>query len=222
LALKQAARNSSGNIPQEPADNQQGTYWSIHEEVAVRSSFGNGLPSAVTLSVLLGLSTTASGSSPDVVQDSSQDSFGVVSGPASDSVQALFPHARGVFLAEVASVEHSGRPGSDLGMSEGIRLRVISSTGVAPDGLWWVVALGNIPLKNHERVWRYYNPPERKLRITSQDFTVGRRYWFVTADPSERNFYPQGIMRYWPADSTVVPATIPRAVKTDAYRVSPK
>jgi hypothetical protein len=145
---------------------------------------------------------------------------GPVVGTAAKSLERLLPNARGIFLAEAETVVT--RHGMDSGTWRELRLRVLSSSGVTFDRIVWVLALGNVKMGTEARVWREINPPEKRLKITADDFVVGRRYWFATADPSESRFYPQGVMNFWAADSVGVPAMLSEAIETDAYRWRPE
>jgi hypothetical protein len=171
---------------------------------------------AAVLAVSLSFAVVARGDRHAEAQEISEPDTDPVVGPAHSKLERLFPHARGVFLAQVDSIRRRDASASDGLITDERQFHVLAQSGVVPNALVWVLGGGFIK--------RDYNKPLPKavsydrLKARPLDFVTGRAYWFVTADRADGEFYPLGIMGYWPADSLGPPDVLHQAVATDAYR----
>jgi hypothetical protein len=155
---------------------------------------------------------------PAVARAGPQDGPGPIQGTHAARLDSLFPHARGVFLAEVTSItERDERPG-DGDLYDRVDLRILHATGSALGWLQIVKASGGLMVFHDSSAAR--PPPPPHFTIAPGELKAGRRYWFVTA-PSRVEGYPRGVAHYWPADSAGVPLVIERALEQDAYRWHP-
>jgi hypothetical protein len=148
------------------------------------------------------------------------DDLGPVVGSVAARLDSLFPHASGVFLAEVTEISrHDERP-TDGNLYDSIGLKFVRGTGRSLPSLYLVVARGGFSYDDllmlsgmpvPKRPPPIYTLPPGRLR-------VGEQYWFVTAPEHEWESFPESVMGCWNADSAeAIAPLLEQAAATDAY-----
>jgi hypothetical protein len=127
---------------------------------------------------------------------------------APSELNALAPHAAGVWLVEVVEcVEYDSRP-CDGNKGMRVKLRGVRGSGQFHDVIDVVTAYGG--LRPPGRV-----EPQLPTLIRPDTLQVGRQYWIAFASIHELEKYPQGVINYWLKGDEATEKALEEAVRED-------
>jgi hypothetical protein len=128
-------------------------------------------------------------------------------------LEELAPHACGVCLAEVVSVQERDARPADGDFTEEVTLKILRGSGEVRSQLPVIKEHGGL---------RPTAPPPIQGPLRAGGLKKGQRYWIAFASSLDHEKYTNGVVGYWPEDKADVAKVLDEAIKEDRFRWRPE